>query len=288
MILWLASYPKSGNTYLRALLAAYFFTKDGNFDFDKLKFIKFFPHINLFKNLGIDITDENEVLKNYIKAQEMINKKYKKSILFVKTHSTLQSINGNQFTNLDNTIGAIYIVRDPRNVITSYSNHYETSIEQSANDMFTNTYLKGMVDYNSFQNHVLTHLGTWADNYNSWKHLNKFNKYLLIKYEDLINKKKGTLLKIFKFLDKIGLKVNLDMIKLNRVIKSTEFEKMKNLEKKETFYESVIDEKTGNRKVFFNLGPKNDWKKNLDKKIKEKIEKKLTVLIGSYRVSSSL
>ena len=126
MILWLASYPKSGNTYLRALLAAYFFTKDGNFDFDKLKFIKFFPHINLFKNLGIDITDENEVLKNYIKAQEMINKKYKQPILFVKTHSTLQSINGNQFTNLDNTLGAIYIVRDPRNVITSYSNHYQT------------------------------------------------------------------------------------------------------------------------------------------------------------------
>ena len=42
MIFWLASYPKSGNTYLRALLAAYFFTKEGNFDFDKLKFIKFF------------------------------------------------------------------------------------------------------------------------------------------------------------------------------------------------------------------------------------------------------
>ena len=31
MILWIASYPKSGNTYMRALLASYFFTQDGNF-----------------------------------------------------------------------------------------------------------------------------------------------------------------------------------------------------------------------------------------------------------------
>ena len=33
MIVWLASYPKSGNTYLRALLSGYLFSKDGNFDF---------------------------------------------------------------------------------------------------------------------------------------------------------------------------------------------------------------------------------------------------------------
>ena len=51
---------------------------------------------------------------------------------------------------------------------------------------------------------------------------------------------------------------------------------MKNLEKKETFYEGVIDKNTGQRKVFFNLGPKNDWRKNLDKKNKEKIEKAFT------------
>ena len=254
MILWLASYPKSGNTYLRALLAAYFFTKDGNFDFDKLKFIKFFPHINLFKNLGIDITDETEVLKNYITAQEMINKKYKKSILFVKTHSTFQSINGNQFTNLDNTIGAIYIVRDPRNVITSYSNHYQTSIEQSANDMFTNTYLKGMVDYNSFQNHVLTHLGTWADNYNSWKHLNKFNKYLLIKYEDIVSKPDVIFQDVLKFIAKISnTNLKIDKKKIENAINTTTFENLKQMEEKNGFIEAV-KRKDNNNITFFKQG----------------------------------
>ena len=116
-------------------------------------------------------------------------------------------------------------------------------------------------------------LGSWSSNYKSWKDLDAKNKYLLIKYEDLVNKKKSTLLKIFKFLENLGMQFNTDMVKLNKAIKSTEFDKMKNLEKKETFYEGIVDEKTGERKVFFNLGPKNDWRIMLDDKNREKIEK---------------
>ena len=62
------------------------------------------------------------------------------------------------------------------------------------------------------------------------------------------------------------------MIKLNKVIKTTEFENMKNKEKKEIFSEATIDLKTGKRRTFFNLGPENDWRKHLDKKNKDKIE----------------
>ena len=62
------------------------------------------------------------------------------------------------------------------------------------------------------------------------------------------------------------------MIKLNKAIKTTEFENMKAKEQKETFHEALIDDKTGKRKIFFNLGPKNDWRRYLDDKNKEKIE----------------
>ena len=70
------------------------------------------------------------------------------------------------------------------------------------------------------------------------------------------------------------MKFNFDIIKLNKTIKSTDFDKMKNLEKKETFFEAVTDLKTGKRKVFFNLGPNNDWRRILDNKNREKIEKR--------------
>ena len=111
-------------------------------------------------------------------------------------------------------------------------------------------------------------LGSWNFNYNSWKNLSNQNKYLLVKYEDLILKKKTTLLKIFKYLDTLGLKLDLDMIKLNKAIKSTEFEN-----KSEILYEAVIDNKTGKRKNFFYLGPNNNWRKILDQKNRKKIEK---------------
>ena len=49
MIIWLASYPKSGNTLVRALLSSYFFSNNGNFEFDLMKNIKQFQILNFSK-----------------------------------------------------------------------------------------------------------------------------------------------------------------------------------------------------------------------------------------------
>ena len=48
MIFWVASYPKSGNTWLRALLASYYYSKDGTFDQKLLKKIEQFPQKKKF------------------------------------------------------------------------------------------------------------------------------------------------------------------------------------------------------------------------------------------------
>ena len=50
MIIWLASYPKSGNTWLRSLLASYYFSKDGSFDFHLLDNIDQFPSAQFFRD----------------------------------------------------------------------------------------------------------------------------------------------------------------------------------------------------------------------------------------------
>ena len=77
MFVWLASYPKSGNTLLRSMLAAYFFSEDGIYNFDLNENIRQFPSSKLFERMGINLRDENEVIKNYIKVQETINQKEK-------------------------------------------------------------------------------------------------------------------------------------------------------------------------------------------------------------------
>ena len=64
MIIWLASYPKSGNTLTRSFLSSYFFSKDGTFSFDLLKNIKQYPHDELFAQLGVNLRDKHEVAKS--------------------------------------------------------------------------------------------------------------------------------------------------------------------------------------------------------------------------------
>ena len=61
MILWLASYPKSGNTWIRSLLSAYLFSSDGNFNFKLLNNIKQF-------------SSEQGMLNNNLSSQEKIYK----------------------------------------------------------------------------------------------------------------------------------------------------------------------------------------------------------------------
>ena len=265
MIIWIASYPKSGNTLLRSILASYFFSNDGNFEFNHLDYIKQFPAIEHFRKMGIDLSNENEVFQNFIEAQKLINKENNK-IKFIKTHSSLCKINNCNFTDLKNTLGVIYIVRDPRNVVTSFAHHYNLNVEQATDTLIDETrwLIKTEKMYKTF-------LGSWNVNYNSWKQLNE--RFMLVKYEDLVNKKKTTLIKIFKFIQTLNNEeLKIDMVKVNKVIKSTEFYKMKALEQKDFFTESSVDSDTGKRKTFFNLGPQNDWKKILDDKSRRKIE----------------
>ena len=271
MFIWLASYPKSGNTLVRSLLASYFFSKDGIYNFDLIKNILQFPTSKLFQNIDIDITNEKEVIANYIRAQQSINKK--DSTQFLKTHSYLFNIENNAFTDLNNSLGVIYIVRDPRNVVTSLANHSSISIEESANYLIDKWYFGG--NLNNFNDAMRTRLytGTWATNYKSWKSFKSQGRYLLIKYEDLTNKKEEILIKMLKFIYKLNKKnFELDKIKLKNVIDTTSFERMKALENEFGFNESKTEKMTGKKIPFFNLGKKNDWKKIISLEIKDKIE----------------
>ena len=275
MFVWLASYPKSGNTLLRSMLAAYYFTSDGFYNFELLKNIRQFPSAVLFEREGVDISKEKEMIKSYIKVQERINKK--NSIQFLKTHSYLFNIENHPFTNLDNTLGAIYVVRDPRNVVTSFSNHMSISIEEAARVMIEEYEFGGNL-LSTASDRTKLYMGTWRGNYNSWKSLKTVDRYLLIKYEDLISNRDFIFRKIIKFLYKLnGTKFIIDEKKFKHAIESTDFERLKNLEKSEGFRESKINRKTGKKIPFFNLGPKNDWKTILNSEIRNKIEKAFKV-----------
>ena len=265
MILWLASYPKSGNTLLRSLLSSYFYTKDGIFDFELLKNIQYFPSHTFYRDSTIDTNNDYDVIKNYINVQKKFIQD-KKRITFLKTHSSFFKANNHRFTNLQNSLGAVYVVRDPRKVVVSYANNFRMDIDQATNALLNDV---GIYERNT---RLKTFCGKWNFNYSSWK---KFNaqKLFLIKYEDLIKDKENILKEILLFLNKlIQNKFEINQEKIKNIISSTSFDKMKELEKKKIFPEASIDKKTGKAIPFFYLGDQKKSEKLLDVKNKIKIE----------------
>ena len=268
MIFWIASYPKSGNTWLRALISSYYFSKDGFFKKEILKNIDQFPEKIHFSYFNYDPKDITGTTQFWIKAQEKIN--LDKKVKFFKTHNIFGEINKQPFTNKLNSIACIYIVRDPRNVITSLKNHYELSYDK-AYDFITNEkkYIYDqhkLNDYSDFQ-----FIGSWKTNFQSWKYQKEI-PIKFIKYENLLNETFTTALGVVEFVNKIlKNKKSVDKKKLENVVNSTSFERLKKEETIEGFSEAIISRQKDKKIPFFYLGPKNDWKKILDKKIQNQL-----------------
>ena len=268
MIIWIASYPKSGNTWLRTLISSYYYSKDGVYTNDLISHIGQFPEKRHFKGFDYDVNSVIGTTDYWIKAQERINKD--KKLRFFKTHNTFGKINNKSFTNKENSLACIYIVRDPRNVITSLANHYELNYEDSLAWMinhkkyiYDNTNNK---DYGNFQ-----FISSWSNNYKSWKIQKEFPTKF-VRYEDLLDKTFFITKQIIQFINKtakLDEKINIE--KLKNSVNSTMFDKLQQKEKNEGFSEAIFSKKKKKMIPFFNLGPKNDWKKILNKSLQEKI-----------------
>ena len=259
MIVWIASYPKSGNTYLRSFLCSYYFSETGKFDFNLLDNIKNFPGIHYSKNKAYS---NLEASKNWVINQNYFFEKAK--LNFLKTHNSMQLFEGNRFTTKNQTIGAIYIYRDPRNIITSLKNHYSMNYKSAFEFMIDD---KSFIIQDSYDNDKsnFTYLGSWINHYKSW-FSNKDFRVKLIKYEDLQDRKFEIFIDVIKFINSLSNKdekVNED--KLEKSIKSTNFSVLKNNERNFGFAESVKSKISGKKISFFNLGFNNRWKKILPK-----------------------
>ena len=265
MIIWIASYPKSGNTYIRSLLSAYYFSKSGEFEFDLLKNIKQFPDKFFFDK---ELNNIEEAFKNYVPAQKKIFEN--KKVRFLKSHNLLGLYKGHPFTVPEYTLGAIYVVRDPRNVILSLMNHYSLS-EKEALDFITDDNRDIHQDENDFA--AYSFLSSWAKHYTSWSTAKKYRK-LLIKYEELKSNKYEIFRDIIVYVNTLLNRTErVNKEKLKRAIESTEFNILKQKETKKGFVESAKDKK-GKIKIFFNKGFENDWKNSISSKSIKKIETK--------------
>ena len=265
MIIWLASYPKSGNTWVRSLLSAYYYSENGNFSFDLLKNIGVYPQKKYFNK---KIEKPGEINSYWDISQKKIISE--KKIIFLKTHNSLLALDEKNFTKPEYTLGIIYVVRDPRNVITSLKNHYDLDYEQSLDFMLNEKKyiydIREKNDYADFQ-----FLSSWSNHYKSWINNNLF-KRIVIKYEDLEKDTYQTLKNLINYINGLcRINEKIDEKKINNCIKTTSFEILKHKEKKEGFSENVYSAKTKKKIDFFHLGSKNKWREIVPKEFQEKI-----------------
>ena len=265
MIIWIASYPKSGNTWIRSFLAAYYFCNKGVFDIDKLKLIEDYPNKQFFN----EKVKEGEIHKHWEASQiDICNQK---KVKFLKTHNSLITAFGNEFTKPEYSLGVIYVIRDPRNVITSVKNHndfdtYDEALKYMQNE---NLVLK---DYPHLKNYAKTNIvNSWRINYRSWLS-NKFFRKVTIRYEDMVNNPTETFKKLVIFVNSLmRFSDKIDEEKLYNAIETTNFKSLQEIENTGKFGENVYSLKDNRKIKFFYQGPENDWKKNLDKSMIKKM-----------------
>jgi len=268
--IFLASYPKSGNTWLRSIIGN-FYNFDKDFSLNDLKLIPLLSikkHFSEFENKVYINNDElhfDWVSQNIIKCQNILNNKENHLNIF-KTHSARHK----NFTNETVNAGFIYIVRDPRDIIVSLKNFSGREIDKTIDEFLFSKSL--MITTNGAQEL----LSTWELNVQSWINYNSVPR-LIMRYEDLKLNPKEIILNIKEFLNKIhSFHINLNNKDIDKIVENTNFNNLKKLEDKNGFDEATIHSN------FFRSGTSNQWKDILSSTQVKLIEKNLKSLMSYF------
>ena len=273
-IIWIASYPKSGNTFLRFLISSLIYSDDGNFDFDIIKNIRQFDiykYFSFVENLNYADSknlDKLDIISKYwLEAQKKFFNVEKKFIF--KTHSANLKVNGYNYTDENRTLGVIYIVRDPRDIVISYSHHTGTSIDHNINKLFDNK-----VTLLNSNNRIKVILSRWDTHIKSWSLLN-VKKYI-IKYEDLINNTEKHFLELIDFIGKdLKIQFKLNSKKFKNIITNTSFKKLQE-------NENIIGFDEVYKGKFFRKGLSKQWENILSEDQNIKIKKEFYITLKKF------
>lgn len=247
-ILWLASYPKSGNTWMRVFLANLILDSAEPLPLQRINEVcSSEPNEVWFKPLAkkpVSELSEKKIAALRTKAQEhaaAVNK----NIIPMKTHSLLGKDHGYPTISVKASVGVIYIVRDPRDVVISASDHYGLTIDQGIEMMADKSSRgRGMPG-----NTVHELMGSWSDHVRSWTRW-KHTPLLVLRYEDMLADSLGQLGGVAR---KLGITQDEE-----RIRRAVEFSSFKTLQAQEA--ETGFVEKSVNSQRFFRSGRAGGWR----------------------------
>lgn len=249
-IIWLASYPKSGNTWMRSLLAHYFMPKGAAPDINNLRQFTtgdsrgdFFAAAAGGAYTGKSVEDWVQVRR---KALRLIAGS-KPNHHFVKTHCQAIEFLGEPLIPNEVTAAAIYILRNPFDVALSYARHASTDVDTAIERMGARENIMGS------PNHIYDVLGRWDEHIDTWVQAKGLAVHV-VRYEDLLSKPGPTMRQLLQQF----LRVKVDAPKLAYAIKSTSFEAMRRQEEKLGFAE-----RPAGMAQFFAKGQAGAWREDM-------------------------
>jgi hypothetical protein len=249
-LVWIASFPKSGNTWTRHFLHS-LIRSPGK------------PHdINAMNNLttgdsGVfwykDLLDKKPDEASEAEISAVRPKAVKKiadsadGLVFVKTHNCMVSHHGTPMIEPSVTAGAIYIVRNPLDVAISYANHIGGTVDRAIEMMNTDS-----ACVPSTEKQVYQYYGSWRENVYSWTR-KAVRQLHVMRYEDMLDRPIETFGLLAQF-----LRLQPTRAELEAAIEASSFENLKEQEDRSGF-----KEKPKNAERFFRSGKSGEWRQML-------------------------
>lgn len=249
-ILWLASYPKSGNTWLRAFLANYLLDTKTPQDINALPdFVYGDMRADYYEQLtGKAQADLAWPDINRLRPQvHRFLADARPGTVLVKTHNVLSAIDDIPTITPEVTFGAVYVVRNPLDVAVSFSHHYGLTMEQGAKAICFKP-----LEIKPKDGHILQVVSDWSTNARTW--MNAPGLYLkVIRYEDMTRAATKTFAGVLDF-----LKLPPDKERLKRAIRHSSFKVLSGQERRTGFVE-----RSRNADRFFRKGRVGTWREEL-------------------------
>ena len=272
-IVWLASYPKSGNTWFRIFLS--------NLFSDSL------PPVNINELTETTISSNRSIIDSYLgmhsseltaeeidKLRPQVFKRFsdeKEGNAYVKTHEawTLNS-GGNPIFPKEITKGVLYIIRNPLDIAISYSYHNNESIDETIsilkNDKSILCERKDRLNIQTQQ--ILT---SWSNHVSSWTDDSKLPVHV-IRYEDMLDHPLNSFKSAVDFLN-----LNYEESEIINAINNSSFDALKVMETSDGFKERGI-----HSEAFFRKGESNEWESELLKTQIDEIVKRHNKIMTRY------
>lgn len=203
-VIWLASYPKSGNTWLRFMLYAALYGPP-----------------NRSADVPAKIQDIHRPMPTDLDPQ---------GPHYIKTHFALTD----QHPKLDQTIKAIHIIRNPRDVLLSALNYHRLNSITSA-QLSSKDYAKTFIAKKGDPQYLQLGFGTWAEHARTWRTTDRF-PVLPLRYEDLKSDPEAQLIKILEFLE-----IEQSQEQIAQAVAASSFDAMRALEIREKTTKKIND-----------------------------------------------